>query len=414
MSRPKYSRYVAGPLCLCLMLAVVASVGASKYEEIEQDLTREIDILRTPVSPAFQMLKWTPAVIVRPQTPRAVMVSLSDAVLGEGDESLAMEFSPYWLVSHPEVTFDDFYAPSIPGAAVMNASVSVAIDRLDDSLGTEAAVGARTVLFAGKPSMSLSAVYSEYYSMTMPQKIVESLMHDVSSTTTIDELRQIVDLRCEQLLRDPGAHTGLEGSTLVAAVYDAAETINDYIDEGAQDTSATAQEIMFSTRQDVLIDLVETQRELRSAIMEAELTRQGWLLEVASAAAGRFPGNDFDGFEPTRVAGWITPGYAFDRIDMIAVLRVVAERDPDRTLYDFGGRAVVETDLISLGAEALGRDGDYESYRVALNVEAKLTDDLYASATFGKDFEESNDEDDLLSLFKVDYNLGRLPRLVFD
>ncbi|HXF48794.1 MAG TPA: hypothetical protein VNL73_05145 [Verrucomicrobiae bacterium] len=120
--------------------------------------------LRTPPSPAFVLLGVEPSSIERPNTPKAFAASLLSAV-NQSDflpKNYALEIAPYWLYSHPNLTFDDYYKAGLIGTVLQTGSLSLAtsiapnsIDSLPDT--ARLGFGLRTILINGKANSDLSA-----------------------------------------------------------------------------------------------------------------------------------------------------------------------------------------------------------------------------------------------------------------
>ena len=413
--RSNVSRRKISVISLLVLFALAPTFAIS--EEIKShSLSIGITYLGTPVSPAFQLLHRSPAVITRPQTPRAVLISLTDAIQNLGDESIALEFSPYWIFSHPGISFEDYYEPSIENSIWMNSSISLGFDNLSDSLGTMMAVGFRTILFPGSPSISLSVIRKEYYARVLPMQILRMCRYDIEDhleeNDCIDSLRRAVEVHVEEIRKNPELHRGLTGQDLTDAVNEADSLIKSFIEQASSDSNALAE--VYNRALEMTYDYSEKRlQELSTEVQEADLSRNGFMLEVAGASASRFQDNRFDNHEFTSYAIWVTPAYTSNSLEFLGVFRVIRELDLDQTYLDYGVRTGVSYGFFTLSAEGLLRSGDNDSYRIAANAEVKISDDLYASIVFGKDFSVEEDEEDLLSLFRVDYNLGGLPRIFF-
>ncbi|MCD4707486.1 MAG: hypothetical protein K8S62_07085 [Candidatus Sabulitectum sp.] len=401
-------------LLLCFLEQAFAFVEMSE----NHSLSVPISELRAPVSPAFQLLYKSPAVITRPQTPRAVLVSLTDAIQNLGDANIAMEFSPYWIFSHPEISFEDYYNPSPENSLLMNSSLSVGFDNQIDSLGSKMAVGFRTVVFPGSPGMLIKNINTRFFQITLASEILGMCWYDINEhledVNCINRLRNAVIIHCEQFRQNPKIHTDLIGQDLMEAIDEAENLILGFIDEASSDSGVPMDSVynnamkMADAQEEVLIQILSAEVE------DADLSRNGFLLEVAGASASRFQDNRFGNHEFTSCAAWITPGYASNSLEFLGVFRVIRELDLEQTYLDCGIRAGISSRFFTLSAEGLLRRGDGESYRIATSAEVKISEDLYASIVFGKDFSSEEDEGDLLSLLRLDYNLSGLTRILME
>jgi hypothetical protein len=166
-------------------MALVAPVPAWA-----QQAKVSVDDLRAPSTPAFALLGIEPAAVQRPETPRALATTILS--LAGDDKALArnfaIEIAPYWLRSRPTFAFDDFYhgkgrsvISTIATTAKRSFAVSVATTpRLagNVSAGTSVAIGARLMLWPGRPSALLDSLRAR-----APRKF-----GDCSRLTAIDDI----------------------------------------------------------------------------------------------------------------------------------------------------------------------------------------------------------------------------------
>ncbi|HMT28906.1 MAG TPA: hypothetical protein PKD91_06475, partial [Bacteroidia bacterium] len=119
--------------CLSLLLIAIFSNEAKSQEAI--DLTE----LKAPSSPAFSILGVQPNDIARPKTFEALEANLFSSISGENSTILpnnyALEFSPYWLMSHPKLQYKQMQ-PGFGQTIIQNASFSVATNQYKNSEDT--------------------------------------------------------------------------------------------------------------------------------------------------------------------------------------------------------------------------------------------------------------------------------------
>lgn len=300
-----------------------------------------LDALRPPAAPAFVLLGVAPAAVERPITPRALAATLISAT-GARDllpRDYALEVAPYWLTSHPELTFDGYYAAGLGRSILQTLSISLATARLPapDSIeaGTALGIGFRTAPLAGKAPPA--------FALLVPQ--LDSL------------LRQ--RLRVRHLLRR------------------------------LSDSTARADQ------QAVADSLEEEAARVALAIQAADKERVGWIVEFAGAVVWDFPRNLIDSSSIARAGVWATVAYRVPApaIDLVGVLRYVRDQRPAtaRNIVDFGGRLVIRGDDLALSGEFVEHIGTASGplpapgYRLAGNLEYRLQKDLALTATFGKD-----------------------------
>jgi len=124
-----------------------------------------VDDLRPPAAPAFVLLGIEPASVTRPSSARALAAWAFTRAGQEGviPQNLAVEIAPYWLVSRPSFTFEEYFSGSyvkakdigrIIGTTIMRsfALSTASAPRLvqSDSAGSSLAIGARTLVWPGR------------------------------------------------------------------------------------------------------------------------------------------------------------------------------------------------------------------------------------------------------------------------
>lgn len=89
-----------------------------------QTAAKDLDFtkLETPASPGLILFDQTPSSIEKPTTPQGVGLSL----LGLGQNGGALEFAPFWLVDHPNLTAKDMYTTKMPFLSHFSISIASA------------------------------------------------------------------------------------------------------------------------------------------------------------------------------------------------------------------------------------------------------------------------------------------------
>jgi hypothetical protein len=151
-----------------------------------------------------------------------------------------------------------------------------------------------------------------------------------------------------------------------------------------------------------------------------ELNRQhrlGWRIEVAAAGVMDFPENNARSGKPARVGLWLTSAYLLpaDKIDLLAVGRFIRDQrtSPPLSLFDVGGRLVLQDRMLALSAEYVQRfvgtsgSGAKGGYRVSSNFEYRVSAGLSMSVTLGAGPDEaSTGKRRLISQIAVDFGFG--------
>ena len=94
-------------------------VSISWTAQAQDDSFPSFNSIRTPTSPAFVLLGIEPTAVERPNTPSALAVSILNRTqnLSVLPKDYALEFSPYWLLGHSELTWRQDTMRSIDGTA---------------------------------------------------------------------------------------------------------------------------------------------------------------------------------------------------------------------------------------------------------------------------------------------------------
>ena len=121
-------------LALALGTTRVAIAQQAAAPSAQGAQTVQIEDLRTPTSPAFVLLDVAPASVERPENPKALIANLvSTASQAEGfPKNYALEVAPYWLKSHPHLTFSNYQQPSPAQSLLRTLTLSVGTTPLLD------------------------------------------------------------------------------------------------------------------------------------------------------------------------------------------------------------------------------------------------------------------------------------------
>lgn len=345
---------------LAAVAVALAAIPAALLPQAGSDSTAGLvlDALRTPASPAFTLLGVAPMSVERPTSPSALAVSLLSATGGDDllPRNYALELAPYWLVRHPDLTYEAYYRPGFLRGMLQSLSLSVATVPLDQvtggaDSGTALGLGARASLVPGRAHPDLAA--------------------------REQELRALQDAANRLLL--------------------------DLADEEALDRA--------------LDSLDALAREIALEMQELDTERVGWILELAGAAAFAFPGDRADSGDVARLGGWLTLAYRVPQpsLDLVAVARYErAERTtPARDLVGIGARLAWRLEDFTLSFEFLERlgdraaDGTPPGYRAAGNLEYRLPGMGFLTATFGSDDEGGRPR--FVSTIGVNLGFGTIP-----
>jgi len=330
--------------------------------------TTTIDDLKTPPSPAFVLMGIAPSAVQEPTTPKALGASLLSAVddsnASATPRNFALEFAPYWMTNHPDLTYDKFNEADFGQALLQSLSVSLATTQQTAATSTTPAstlggLGIRASWLIGKPSA------------------VEGQIRDA-----------------------------IKQATTTAAV-----------NMGAPVPGATAAPLISSNTN--LTNLIES---LRSARYEGR-----WYVEAAAATTALFSGNDADHSAHQKNGFWLTPSYRLSRttfnattgtsssqpnIDLLGVVRWISDHTGTTISQplDLGARLIWNSGSVSVSAEHLQRrHTSNNSSRTAAIGNFKINDNLYVTATFGKNFADETPNGNLIGILGLHFGIGSQP-----
>ena len=382
-----------------LLLAVLIGGLAVDASAQTAPVTTTPDDLRTPLAPAFALLDVAPTAIDRPQNSRALTLNLFSAFReGEGlPRNYALDVTPFWLRSHPALTFDDYYHPTRLQTIARSLSISVATtsaEAADPALPgvTSLGLGVRTLLVQGRAHPALQAARDDLMAVSVTQAELDD---------------EIVKLEFQY------------ETAVAAGRIDEARDLKETVDAVQRKTQ---------TRRD---ELAAEARAIALRIQGLDKDRVGLMVSVAAAHVIDFPGERFEDAEAARWGLWVTPAYRMlacgleassdceATLDVIGVARLLADRrgTADDSTWDIGGRVLWQaTKEFALSAELLRRGGldsaDGESTMRSVGVlEYRLRDDLVLFASFGKNFDGDPSRRTLVSLLGVNVGFGRKPTI---
>jgi hypothetical protein len=350
--------------CLLPVLAIVLAVALPA--QAQTPVT--IDDLTAPTSPAFVLLDTTPASVARPETPKAFTVNLLNSLATSNGlpQNYAIEVAPYWMASHPALTFRQYQHPGVWQSLAQTFSVSVATVPLEATGaatqdGTRLGLGVRTSLVNGSPNPTLTAL--------------------------VDDLHQIDD------------------------------EILDTINAGRP----VPEELRARARQAAAaIQAADAERIGFFVVLAAG---QAWAVPGDDLTQQRVERRAFWVTPSYRFRACTVAGSCESMLDVVGVVRGL--QDPDRGwAWDYGGRLVWRpTRLIHLSVESLQRTEASRtpvggiaggSSRTAGILEYRIRQDLVFYASFGRDFRNDAGAEPLVSMLGLNVGFGAKPTVRTD
>jgi hypothetical protein len=425
----------APPPCAKAAPGAAAASACVKRAPPATDEVPDVASLKTPESPAFMVLGVAPSEIQRPSTPTGLKASISNGLAAGGAlpllQSFAFEVSPYWILPHPELTYEDVV--SEPGAAFYrNISLSLATGPQEVEVEDEAGVtrtvelgriaaGARVTLWPGVPTRGAERC-RVYIKDQLEQRAAElyALALQLTNQWHEDNPEPAQPAR-PAVFDDPNATEAmLERAT---AEYEASDKV-------WQEWS--------KRRNDALNANLRAQQEAPppdasfARCLQDIHARKGFMTEAAGAYMLAAPNGDLN--QERRIealTGWLTLGLVFEafsedpseptlELSVLGVSRVQSEHgsaqdpDADTLRLDFGARFA-----LALARYGLALEGTYRRqertlasaaselehlWRIAVSIDYRLDTGIWVSGTFGKDFGDTEKDTPILALANLQWN----------
>ncbi len=382
--------------------------AAANKAQAQEDSTADFDLLIAPASPGFVLLDKAPSSIERPGTVTDLAITVFEQTedLSSIPNNFAVEFSPFWLVSHPGLTYNEYNeAGSVFEKGGRNVflqtlsfSIATTTEKMENSAGddvsiTSLAAGARFSLFRGKVDDTpfqehikeihkqlgiLNDAFGVRFKKAVDSDPTLSLFKVMKSDTISAEKRKAIDLQIT--------------------------AVREKIKEKVEQELRTEKKATFNT--------------IKSTISKIKYKRLGFKLDLAGGIVLEFPNRDFEAGELRRWGSWLTGGYEGKNITTLGVLRYLGHRaGQDSSSFDIGGRLIYSTanDKFSFSGEAVYRKILKEnenlqnkvesSWRLALLLDYAIAKNRKLSFTFGRDF-KGKTSGNLISAVNLIFGIG--------
>ena len=357
-------------LILIFILAQLISYGQYK----ESITLKELEV---PESPAMTLLDESPSIVNRPNSPRAFILSIVNSFQGDYSglpRNYAVEFTPFWFFSHEKMNFFRYAGLTEKGmnpfSAIKMTSISIAYinkDGKDEQPTTSnISIGLRTTLL-------------RFYGNDYHQQLIEANLYSQGRLKRLRDAQRAAGATQSLLTDNPKLY-----HQILKRVLDSV------------------------ANSDSLLEMV-------SKLKEKPL----FAIDGAVAYNAYFTDNDFSSNTSGRFGAWVTLNYAqkFSKnstnyINLYGVGRFISDNRPTdddlkmerREYFDFGGKLEFEFDKLTLGYEFIRRVSDGEgTYRSSGLLKYKISDELYITGAFGRNF---GDSDNLITLLGINWGLG--------
>lgn len=326
--------------------------------------------VRTPTSPAFTVLGIAPSEVERPATPAGVAFTVLNQTnnLSSLPKDVALELSPYWLASHPLLTWQDDADRTFGESILRTLSVSVATAQTGSTElpVTSLGFGGRAALFSGHLSPRARASLQALSDLLAAEAGIYAEFRDRFLAARRNELTAALAARLARATTE------------------------------AERTQAAAQfAVDFEAAKKEAREKVEASEEYKAAVQEIEEQatpisgdRQGLIVELAGAGAWDFPGGGWDGRTLRQWGVWLTPSYVGDSWSAVGVARYLKKGFPeDGKSVDLGARLVYYKKRYAVSAEYLrqfGSDGVEDGDRFAALFDYEVLSGTWATVSVGQ------------------------------
>ncbi len=422
-----------------LILSILIFFNYSNAQDF--DLTE----LKAPSSPAFTILGVQPTEIARPTTFDAFKANLFDNFSDENGfsvpQNLALEFSPYWLFNHKNLTFDKLLDPSLNSVwtnMARNSSISIATmdieNQIDDevtSTSRRLGIGYRTLIFSGSPSKknkeklqkALLELKEVRLTMVSAINLTQTLAVD-PNYTDFNAFLDSIPAEVEKLFKSKSLNSQVKERIRQIIEKDIVSPLREQNNTSPLDTQAKLLSYINSTL--VVQVLTENKNDIQSKSQAVETlidlnnkNYKGFFLEFASAFTLDFSDNEFDNSSVPKWGFWLTPSYRTEneKFEFLGVARFIKNDVIDNVEtdnFDIGAKLVFEKDKLSFSGEFIQRfqnielmDDSKEDLKAVLNIEYKLAKNILITYTFGEDFNVNTESDgNVISTVGLSYNIG--------
>ena len=414
-------------LCTCAFI-----IKSTPQEAID------LSELKPPSSPALTILDLQPDEIARPKTYEALEASLLNSFLQESNfnlsNNLAIEFTPYWLVPHPNLTFEKYINPSIEENILYSSSISISTIRFNNGIdtniiSTNIGIGYRTMIFNGEPLNRNKDLIESVELITLNQSLFVDSYNIVPYYSyickNISELIDSISNNVELFWNSKSPEEIQDRMNIVN------EIIIPYLKTKTEIDYETGNEIILQELLDILSELNEYKiiKDAASELENANKDNIGFFLEFAGAFVLDFPSSTFQYSKIPKWGIWLTPTYRLrdQSFEFVGLMRFIKNEIPSQFSdnYDFGAKINYQLGKFSLSAECIGRYQtatifqetvsdttatqkiNSNDLKAVINVNYKIANNLILSYSFGQGFALNTEfNNNLISVFSLNFGIG--------
>ncbi|HEY8936481.1 MAG TPA: hypothetical protein VIM65_14725 [Cyclobacteriaceae bacterium] len=371
--------------------------------------------LAVPSTPAFSILNYEPAAIMRPTNPK----ELSADVLNSFDKNgkllmnVGLEVAPYWLKSRPALTRAEYL--NAKGGQAFKQSLMLSMATVKDTITNNNKLGAgfRFRLSGGKVTAEYTAKEQQLISRATMISVVSSaraFIQTPNPALALTTRQEVIEFIRSAFTN---AASGLTSQQLEEFQNYAQSLSSNYSD-------AQADLLAFTAAINTKID--EASDDLKKEVVALSRKRIGLTTEIAGAAS--FYKTTHEKFEKAGI--WFNAANVRSQTDSwnFSVRYLFMGKDSVNSNLDFGGAYIKELSKFSFSIEAMGRvfhgtmhaldaasnnvtyTDNGMTWRLAAQASYKIAQDISVNLSLGKNFDSPFLQDaGFFSIFGVRYSI---------
>lgn len=343
--------------------------------------------LTIPASPAFSILNYEPAAVMRPTNAKELAADVLNSFDKDGKLllNLGLEVTPYWLKSHPKLDRNTYLNPNPGQAFLQSFSLSAATVKDSVSGNNKLGAGFRFKLFNGHPIEELASASAEQLAQNTILDAINAVRATLDgSDTKTTAIAAIVKNLNENFINDElVAIVKKQAETLATNYGDSAADINRFLVQLISDRAAAG---------------IELSKRVSGLLYE----RRGFILEFAGATGLNTSVNNLE-----RIGFWGNASYYISPDDLFTLTVRYMNQNNDTALsnFDAGLGFLKKNGNYNISVEAMFRwyragipdrnsnnqpitrlDKDF-TYRLAVQSSYMISKDVSINLSLGKDFD---------------------------
>ncbi len=343
------------------------------------------DNISVPSTPAFSILNYEPASIMRPSNPKDLSADILNSLSRDGKllMNLGIEVAPYWLKSRPQLTRDAYDSATGKQLFFQSLSLSAATVKDSTSGNNKIGTGFRFRLLGGRTTPEYQEKKVQLIKRATFVSVVTGVLGFADQFPTQDSAIHFI----ENLMRQEKFSQ---------------EYIDEFLDHSNNLKESGSQQDIRGFIQKLATEIASLNESFALDVITSSRKRLGFVVEVAGAAS--FITTTKDEFEKAGI--WINAANVVSTTDAFNLSARVffTGKDSSNTNLDLGLSYIKELTNFSVSIEAMGRfyrsefpdfnlngdritrvDRDF-TYRLAAQAAYRISENISVNLSLGKDF----------------------------